>query len=146
MTRRTDPYRNFRFRVDIDGKPAAGFSDVTIPESTTEATDYREGIDAPNLTYKVSGRTTYGDVTLKNGFTESLDLYKWKRDVELKGASEQRKTIGITLVNEEGDDTASWDIQAAWPTRYEASELSAAGNDVVIQTLTLTHEGIERKK
>ena len=42
---RNDPLRNFRFRLEIDGITQAGFSEVTIGETTTEAIDYREGTD-----------------------------------------------------------------------------------------------------
>jgi hypothetical protein len=36
---RQDPLRNFRFRLEIDGVQAAGFSEVTIGATTTEAVD-----------------------------------------------------------------------------------------------------------
>jgi hypothetical protein len=43
---RIDPLRNFRYRLEIDSI-TAGFSEVTITETTVEAVDYREGIDLP---------------------------------------------------------------------------------------------------
>ena len=45
MADRTDPYRNFRFRVELDGIQSAAFSEATIPDSTTDPVDYREGTD-----------------------------------------------------------------------------------------------------
>ena len=45
---RKDPLRNFRFRVEIDGIAVAGFSEVIIGPTTTEAIDYREGTDPPH--------------------------------------------------------------------------------------------------
>ena len=146
MAERNDPYRNFRFVVSLGNIKVAGFTEVTLPDAKTNTVDYREGTDAPNLTYKLSGLTKYGDLTLKNGITQSLALYQWKRQVELKGAKAQRQNIGISLVDEEGQETAKWDVQNAWPTSYEASGLNAEGNEVVIQTIVIAHEGIERKK
>ena len=46
---RNDPLRNFRFRLEIDGITQAGFSEVAIAETTTEAVDYREGTDPPHV-------------------------------------------------------------------------------------------------
>ncbi len=44
---RNDPYRNFRYRVEIDGIQQAGFSEATVPDTTVEPVEYREGIE-PN--------------------------------------------------------------------------------------------------
>jgi len=72
---RDDPYRNFRFKVEIDGIQKAGFAEATIPDSTTDATDYREGTDLPYLQRKLSGLTKYGNITLKRGV--SNDKAEW---------------------------------------------------------------------
>lgn len=140
---RTDPYRNFRFRVEIDGITTAGFADATIPDSTTDPVDYREGTD-PTHQRKLSGLTKYGGITLKKGLTDSLELYEWKKQIEQTGAAKARKNISLILIDEEGNDKARWDIVEAWPTKYDSSDFSAKGNEVVIETLELVHEGITR--
>ena len=147
MNRPKDPYRNYRFTVSLGNIKVAGFSEVTIPDTTTDAIDYREGTDAPDLTRKLSGLTKYGDLVLKNGVTATMDLYKWKSQVEQQGAGspQARKTLGITLIDDQGKETAKWSVENAWPTKYETSGLSAEGKEVLIQTLTITHEGIARK-
>jgi len=141
--KRTDPYRNFRFRVEIDGITTAGFADATIPDSTTDSVDYREGTD-PTHQRKLSGLTKYGGITLKKGITDSMELYEWKKQVEQTGAANARKNISLILVDEEGNDKARWDIVEAWPTKYDSSDFSAKGNEVIIETLELVHEGITR--
>lgn len=40
---RKDPYRQFRFRVEIDGVTQAGFSECTLADTTTDPAEYREG-------------------------------------------------------------------------------------------------------
>ena len=55
-TTRVDPLRNFRYRLEIDGIAQAGFSEVAIGETMTDAVDYREGTDAPNVR-KLTGLT-----------------------------------------------------------------------------------------
>ena len=82
---RQDPLRNFRFRLEIDGIQQAGFSEVTIADTTTDAIDYREGNEAAHFR-KLSGLTKFANVTLKWGATESLDLYKWHASVVAVGS------------------------------------------------------------
>lgn len=143
MADRTDPYRNFRFRVELDGIETAAFSDATVPDSTTDSVDYREGTD-PTHQRKLSGLTKYGNVTLKKGITDNLELYNWRKSVEQTGAIGARKNISLILVDEEGNDKSRWDIVEAWPTKYDPSDFSAKGNEVMIETLEIVHEGISR--
>src|SRR5688500_15612616 len=84
---RTDPFKNFRFLVEIDGIIQAGCSDCSGFGSAVEVIEYREGGD-PATVRKLSGKTSYPDLTLKWGITASHDLYDWhaaavagKRDV-----------------------------------------------------------------
>jgi phage tail-like protein len=146
MADRIDPYRNFRFKVKIDGINIAAFADVTVADSTTEAIEYREGTDLPTGSKQLSGLTKYGSITLKRGITDSMDLYKWRKQVEDTGAQGARKNISIILVDEAGAEKSQWDIVAAWPTKYTPGELSAKGNDVFVETFELVHEGIKRTK
>jgi phage tail-like protein len=145
MADRTDPYRNFRFRVELDGIQSAAFSEATIPDSTTDPVDYREGTDPPHQK-KLSGLTKYGNVTLKKGITDNLELYDWRKSIEASGAVKNRKNISLILVDEEGNDKSRWDIVEAWPTKYDPSDFSAKGNEVLIETLEIVHEGISRVK
>ncbi len=142
---RTDPYRNFRFRVEIDGIQTASFAEATIPDTTTDSVDYREGTDLP-FQKKLSGLTKYGNITLKRGLTDSVEIYQWRKSVEDAGAIKARKNISLVLIDEEGNDKARWDIMEAWPTKYSPSGFSAKANEVVIETLELVHEGIKRTK
>ena len=143
MADRNDPYRNFRFRVELDGITTAAFSEATVPDSTTDPVDYREGTD-PTHQRKLSGLTKYGNVTLKKGITDNLELYDWRKRIEASGALQNRMNISLILVDEEGNDKSRWDIVEAWPTKYDPSDFSAKGNEVLIETLEIVHEGISR--
>lgn len=140
---RKDPYRAYRFRVEIDGITQAGFAEATIPDSTTEPIDYREGTD-PTHPRKLSGQTKYGNVTLKWGLTDSTELYNWRKQVVEKGALGARKNLSLVLIDEEGSDKARWNIMEAWPSKYDATDLSAKGNEVLVESLELVAEEVVR--
>lgn len=140
---RVDPYRNFRFRVDIDGIGQAGFSECTFADTSTEAIEYREGNEIPTVR-KLSGLTKYGNITLKWGITDSMDLYKWRKQIIDTGAEGARKNMSITLIDEAGKDKARWDIVQAWPVKYDPTDFNAKNNEVAIETLEIAHEGFTR--
>jgi len=142
--KRVDPYGRFRFRVVIDGITVAAFSEATIPDSSTDPIDYREGIDPPSRR-KVSGLNKSGLITLKRGLTGSTDLYTWRKSVEQNGAAKARKNMSLVLIDDEGSDKARWNVFNAWPSKCDPSDLSAKGNEVALETFEITHEGVVRE-
>jgi len=141
--KRVDPYRSFRFRVEIDGIQEAGFTEATIPDSSTDVIEYREGTDQPHQR-KLSGLSKYGNVTLKKGLSDSMSLSKWREMVENSGAIGARKNVSLILIDEEGKDKARWNLSSAWPIKYDPSDFNAKSNEVIIETLELVHEGVKR--
>ena len=140
---RNDPLRNFRFRLEIDSITQCWISEVNIGDTTTEAIDYREGTE-PTHVRKLPGLTKYGNITLKWGVTDSVELYEWHKAIVAGGIGDQRKTVKIIVIDEAGEDKASFLVSEAWPTKYDPSDLNAKGNEVFIELLELVNEGIER--
>lgn len=138
---RVDPYRNFNFLVEIDGITQAGFSDVTGFDVTVEPIEYREGgqVTSPR---KLPGMAKYGNITLKRGLTDSAELYEWFRDVST-GVIE-RRSGSIILLDLEGQEKLRWNFFDAWPTKWDAPDFSAKGNEIAIETLELVVERLER--
>ena len=140
---RNDPLRNFRFRLEIDGIAQASFSEVAIGETTTEAIDYREG-NEPTHVRKLSGLTKYGNITLKRGITDSLDIWNWHKEILAGQIQSNRKQVIIVALDEAGTDKTRFVVSEAWPMKYDPSDLNAKGNEVFIEVLELVNEGIER--
>ncbi len=145
MAERKDPYKNFRYLVEIDGIAQGGFSEVTIPDSTQAVIEYREG-NEPITARKQPGLIKYADVTLKWGITDSLDLYKWRKLVEDGKTKDARKNMAIIILDEEGEPAARWEFENAWPTKYDAPDLKATGNEIAIENIVIAHEGMKRTK
>lgn len=143
MAERNDPYKGFRFLVEIDGIIQAGFSEVTIPDSSQEPIEYREGSDLPTVR-KIPGLVKYGNVVLKWGTTDSLDLYNWRKLVEDGKSKEARKNMAVIVLDEEGVPGVRWEFREAWPTKYDAPDLKATGNEIAVETLEISHEGMKR--
>lgn len=142
---RKDPYRNFRFRLEIEGIQQAGFSEATIPDTTSDVIEYREGNERTTVK-KLPGLRKYANITLKWGTTDSMVVYNWRKMVDDDSIKDYRKNVAIILMDEEGNDAARWEFANAWPSKYDAPDLTAKGNDVAIETLEIVHEGMKRVK
>lgn len=140
---RIDPYKNYRFRLEIDQITQAGFREVTIADSSQDPIEYREGHEAPTV-HKLPGLIKYGNVSLKWGITDSMELYEWRKLVQDGNMKKARRNIAIVLQDDEGNDKARWEINEAWPTKYAAPDLNATGSDIAIETLEIVHEGMVR--
>lgn len=138
---RVDPYKNFRFLVEIDGIVQAGFSDCSGFGSEVAAVEYREGGD-PATVRKLPGKVTYPDITLKWGVTDSSELYDWHRSA-LNGQIE-RKNGSIILLDDVGEEKLRWNFFEAWPSKWDGPDFDAKANDVAVDTLTISCEGLER--
>ena len=137
---RVDPYKNFQFRVEIDGIQQAGFSECSGLGSEIAVIEYREGGEFGSR--KLPGRVSYHDITLRSGVTNSRELYDW----HLAGLQGQvdRRNATIVLLDDSRNEVVRWKIFNAWVRKWEGPEFNAKGNDVALESLTLTCESIER--
>ena len=136
---RTDPYRVYNFRVEIDGITRAGFRECSGLDTSNDAIDYREGIDS-RAVRKLPGMTKYTNITLKWGITDDAQLWEWRQKA-MDGAVE-RKNGSIVLMDETGAEKLRWNFREAWPTKWTGPSLNATGSEVAIETLELAHEGL----
>ncbi len=138
---RVDPYKNFTFLVEIDGITQAGFQECSGLDSTTDPIEYREGGDNTTVR-KLPGKTTYSDITLKWGLTDSRELWDWRKTI-VNGRVE-RKNCSIIVLDTEGSEVVRWNFFDAWPSKWEGPSFDAKANDIAVESLTIVHEGLER--
>ena len=135
------PHAKFRYRVEIDGLAAGGFSEVSGFDASIDVIEYREG-DMITTPMKIPGLKKYGNITLKQGLVDSMVIYDWMM-AGVNGAVD-RKTITITLLDEEEADAASWQVINAWPVKYTAPDFNATSSEIAIEQIEVAHEGMTR--
>jgi phage tail-like protein len=143
--RAKDPYRGFRFRVQIDGITKAGFREVSGLDAANDAVDYRDG-DEPTVIRKLSGLQKFSSITCKRGVTDDKDIWKWRTMVMDGKIADARKSGQIILLDDEGKEAAEWTFTEGWPTKWTGPSLNATSNEVAIDTLEIVHEGLKRVK
>ena len=138
---RSDPYKSFRFLVEIDQIVQGGFSACSGFGSTVEVIEYREGGD-PATVRKLPGKASYPDITLKWGLTDSRLLYDWHATA--LGGKPDRRNGSIIQLDDTGVEKVRWNFYNAWATKYDGPDFTGKGNDVSIDTLTICCERFER--
>jgi phage tail-like protein len=142
---RKDPLRSFKFRLEIDGVQRAGFREASGLDSSQDPIDYREGDDKTMTIRKLPGLKKFSNIVLKRGITDDMDLWKWRKQVMDGKIKDARKHGSVILMDDEGNDKARWDFVEGWPTKWTGPSFNATGNEVAIETLEITHEGVDRK-
>jgi phage tail-like protein len=143
MPSRRDPYASSRFKLEIKGVTQGSFSECSGFDVTTDPIEYRNGDDEGTMR-KQPGLTKYGNITLKWGLTDSTVLWDWRKKV-IDGDIQNSRTNGsIVIMDEMGNEAVRWNFTNGWPSKYDPSDLNAKGNDVAIETLEITHEGLRR--
>jgi phage tail-like protein len=142
MARRaTDPFASFNFKLEIEGITVAGFSEVTGVNQESNVIDYREGQE-PITPRKLPGLNKFGNITLKRGISPDLSVYNWRKTVT--DGDIERRNASIVLHNEKHEEVVRWNLVNAWVSKYVGPDLKANANEVAIETVELTHEGVER--
>lgn len=147
---RFDPYKNFKFRVKLDGQYVAGISKCSGLSRATEVV--KRGED-DSTSHTSPGRTEFKAITLERGVTHDRIFEAWAAKVYQIGAKpgsevalkDFRKDIVLDFYNEAGQLAISYKIHRAWVSGYQGMpDLDANGNAIAIQHIVLEHEGWER--
>jgi len=159
----TDPLRNFRFNVNImhptlGGFASMGFMTVSGLNITTEVIPYREG-GMNTTTQKMPGQSDFAPITLSQGVAVGAGpMWAWMKELFTvmqgtgTGAPGQdfRATVDVMVLDFPVTTPvvpvkAVYRIYNAWPTSIAFSDLDAGANAVLMQQLSLAHEGFDYK-
>ena len=142
MARRpADPFSSFNFLLEIEGVTEAGFSECTGLNAEQNVIDYREGKDDLSVR-KLPGLNKFGNITLKHGITIDRKLFDWHKAV--MDGDIARANVSIRLLDEKREEKLRWNLRNAWPSKWTAPDLKANANEVAVEAVEITHEGVER--
>ena len=145
---RSTPYGAFNFSVNLNSPGAdpeselGGFSDVAGLVTETTMVEYRVGNSKENHVRKIPLMHKVGDVTLKRGIVDSLELFSWIKDTRTAGLKAKRE-VTISLKDETGQVVRKWKLQGVVPLKYTGPTLVGKGGEVAMEELVLSSEGFE---
>lgn len=133
-----------------------GFSECTGLDVEMEIESYHQGGRNDTL-HKFFKSPRYGNIVLKRGVTFNGDLWDWHHSVVQKPGKPVRKSGVIILMDRGGPNVtgqglpaldripvAAWMFRRALPERVQGPQLNAKGNEMAIETLEMSHEGLFR--
>ncbi len=141
------PLPKFYFKVDWGGTEI-GFTEISGLDVETEAIEYRAGNSSIFSKTKQPGMQKYSNITMKRGtFKSNPEFYDWwKETVKFQEGgslgSVYRKSITISLLDEEGKDIVIWKVLNAWPIKVQSTDLKSDANDIAIESIEIVHEGL----
>ena len=148
-SQRFDPYKNFKFLIQLDGKVVAGVSKISALKRSTTPVMHRDGKDSSRS--RLSPSTwRFEPITLERGVTHDSEFENWANlSYNVADASmslkNYRKDIIIKLLNEQGIVVKTFKVFRCWVSEYQVlPELDANGDAVAIESIVLQNEGWER--
>ncbi len=134
------PLPVFHFKVEWGGQNV-GFSEASGLTQEVQLIEYRDGNSPDYSTIKMPGLHKYNNITLKRGIMKGdNDFFKWLNTVKLNTI--ERRSLTISLLNEEHEAVMVWNAVNAFPVKVEGPGLKASGNEVAIESIELAHEGL----
>ncbi len=133
------------FSLEVTGKLVGAFREVTnLGSENSVVEDKSRGLDGKYVIKKIPGTLKWNDITLKQGLTDSMDMWKWRKLVEEGQIDKARANGSITMYDTAGKPVAKWELINCWPSKLTGPAGKADGNEVAVQELVLTHEGYNR--
>jgi len=137
-----DPYRDFNFKLEIQGVTEGHFAECSGLEISIGVIVHREGGNS-QVSHRIPGAVDHAPVTLQYGLTKSTDLWTWVQ--KLVHGEIDRRNVSIVMLETDGVTEAfRWNLINAWPCGWRAPPLNARGKELAIETLTLAYETLER--
>lgn len=147
MAEYTHPLTKFYFAVDIGNDyQDAAFTEVSAPEATVEAIQYREGTSVDFVQYKVAGLVSHGNVTLKYALRTTVEFRKWILECvdDNTRSKDMRRDVTITLMDPNNDQAKKeWTLRNAWACKYTAPDLNATANELAFESVELAYDTLE---
>jgi len=131
----------FSFQVDFGDGVKHGFSEMSGLDMEAAPIEYRVPEGKSFSAVKMPGLRKSSDVTLKRGvIARDTTFWAWL-DASL-GSLAERRTIIVALLDEAAQPAMVWRLTNAVPVKVEGPTLNANGNDVAVETVELSYDGV----
>jgi phage tail-like protein len=137
-----DPYRNYNFLLQVQDIVEARFVECSGLGLRVQPIRYRESGSA-QIVRALPGPVEYGEVTLKYGLTNSLELWNWL--VAITQGTVQRRHVSVVMLDTDGTREAlRWNLNNAWPCEWRGVPFDALGREAAIEEMHLAYDSLDR--
>lgn len=133
-----------RFSLTIDGYEIASFSELSGITTSVEVVDFMESSDTEVILKKLPGKRNPPTLVLKRGKNTGMELWAWHEAVLMGNIVAARKSCSLIMYNSDGKPVARYHCEHAWPAKIEIGALRAGASEVLMETVTIVCEHIQR--
>jgi phage tail-like protein len=133
-----------RFSITIDGYEIAAFSELQGITTQVDVVDFLQSSDKEVMLTKLPGKRTPPTVVLKRGKNNSMELWSWHEAVLAGDMAAARKSCSLVMYNTDGKPVARYHMENAWPAKIEIGGLKAGASEVLMESVTVVCEHIQR--
>ena len=133
-----------RFSITIDGYEIASFSELQGITTEVEPVEFRESSDKEVVFKFLPGTRKPAKLVAKRGKSSSMELWAWHEAVINGNIVAARKSCSLVMYNYDGAPVARYHLENAWPSKLEVSPLRAGASEVLMETVTIVAEHIQR--
>jgi len=143
------PFTTFNFSIEITVDPvatricSAAFSECDGLEMNMEVKTIRQGGDNARQ-IRLTGPSTFGNLTLKRGMTSSFDLWDWFNAVIADPSL--RADAQIVMLAPDKSEQCRFLVTRCLPIKIKAPPLNAVSGMVAIEEMQLAYETLELKR
>ena len=141
-----NPISAAQFALDLTGITAFFMEASGFENSTEVITHVMQDKQGKRIYQKLPGNTKWSDISLKRGFTDDDALWKWRKQVLDGQIDAARKDGTITGYDTKGNPVVQYTFSRGWISSWKAAGFNAKNNDVAVEEITITHEGLDRMK
>ena len=135
------PLPKFYFKIDLGSGEEVPFQEVSGLDAEAQPIEYR-GENSPVFsTIKMPGIAKRGNVTMKKGVFKSDNAF-WDWYSKIKMNTIARHTVVIKLCDAGGNPIMVWKLANAWPTKISSTEINDEANEVAVESIEFSHEGL----
>ena len=128
-----------RFSIEVDKLLVAVFKECSGLSGEVEVETYQEG-GLNDYEHKLPGRTKFGNVTLKSGVANSMELWEWFQRVAT-GRGE-RRDVSVVMYRQNSEEAMRWNLRAAYPVKWQGPAFIAGDTNASVHSLELAHHGL----
>jgi phage tail-like protein len=133
-----------RFAIIIDGYQIASFAELVGITTEVEPVELLQSTEKEVTMKKLPGKTKPPTLTLKRGKNKSMELWLWHEAVLTGDIIAARKSCSLVMYATDGTPVARYHLEMAWPSKLEIGGLKAGASEVLMETVTLVCEHIQR--
>jgi len=136
------PLPKFYFTVNFSAQGMeASFQEVSGLDAKPQEMENRHAGNIVFSTVKKPGIVKTGNIILKHGiFVNDATFQNWFEAI--KNNVVKRETITIQLRDETNNPVMTWGLSNAWPTKITMTEIKENLDEVAVETLEISHEGM----